>query len=79
MERKKSVIVSLSEGAFHLSELTRQTIAVVTFTKTFLTRSVKSCMVCTKEILFRQKRLEKEYFIFQKICQAMVRSGHSFG
>lgn len=32
---KKSVIVSLSEGAFHLSELARQTIPVVTFNKNF--------------------------------------------
>ena len=78
-KEKKSVIVSLSEGAFHLSELTRQTIPVVTFNKKFLTLSVKSWVVCTKGMVFQQKRLEQACFIFQMIGQAMVRPGQSIG
>lgn len=34
--QKKSVIVSLSEGGFHLSELNHQTIPFVTFSLVFV-------------------------------------------
>lgn len=41
MKEKKSVIVSLSKGGFHLFELTGQTIPVDTFNQ-FPAKSIKS-------------------------------------
>ena len=44
----------------------------------FPAKSINSWMACTKEMVFQQKRLEKAYFIFQMIGQAMIPLGQSF-
>ena len=67
-------------GAFHLSELTSQTIPVamrISFFITSPTRSVKFQNVCTKEMVFQQKLLEKADFIFKLSGPAMVRAASS--
>ena len=40
-------------------------------------RSVKSWIVCTKEMIFQQKLLKKAYFIFKLTGRAMVRPASS--
>ena len=71
---KQSMVTS---GAFHLSELTSQTIPIamrISFLINSPTRSVKFQNVCTKEMVFQQKLLEKAYFIFKLTGRAMVRA-----
>ena len=70
----------VTSGAFHLSELTSQTIPVamrISFLITSPTRSVKFQNVYTKEMVFQQKLLEKAYFIFKLTGRAMVRAASS--
>ena len=75
----------ITKGAFHLSELTGQTIPVAMIIslliKTLrpdLRRSVKSWIACAKEMVFQQKwLLEKSYFIFKMTGRAMIRPASS--
>ena len=70
----------VTSGAFHLSELTSQTIPVamrISFLINSPTRSVKFQNVCTKEMVFQQKLLEKAYFIFKLTGRAMVGAASS--
>ena len=56
----------VTSGAFHLLELTSQTIPVAMRTSFLInspTRSVKLQNVCTKEMVFQQKLLEKADFM----------------
>ena len=74
---KRSMVTS---GAFQLSELTSQTIPVamrISFLINSPNRSVKFQNVCTKEMVFQQKLLEKAYFIFKLSGRAMVRAASS--
>ena len=47
------------------------------FNQNSLARSVKSWIVCTKEMVFLQKLLEKAYFTFKLTGRAMVRPASS--
>ena len=70
----------VTSGAFHLSELTSQTIPVamrISFLISSPTRSVKFQNVCTKEMVLQQKLLEKAYFIFKLTGRAMVGAASS--
>ena len=70
----------VTSGAFHLLELTSQTIPVAMRTSFLInspTRSVKLQNVCTKEMVFQQKLLEKAYFIFKLTGRAIVRAASS--
>ena len=48
-----------------------------TFNQSYPVRSVKSQIVCTKEIVFHQKLMEKAYFIFKMTGAAMVQPASS--
>ena len=48
-----------------------------TFNQSYPARSVKSQIVCTKEIVFHQKLMEKAYFIFKMTGAAMVQPASS--
>ena len=74
---KRSMVTS---GAFHMSELTSQTIPVamrISFLINSPTRSVKFQNICTKEMVLQQKLLEKAYFIFKLTGRAMVGAASS--
>ena len=71
---KRSIVTS---GAFHLSELTIPVAMRISFLINSPTRSVKLQNVCTKEMVFQQKLLEKAYFIFKLTGRAIVRAASS--
>ena len=66
-----------NKGGFHLLELTGQTFPVVMrillLIKTIqLDKSNLKLIICTKEMVFLQKLLEKAYFIVKMTGPAMV-------
>ena len=72
-----SGFIAYSEGAFHLSELTGQTIPVVMRISLLITTieldQSKPKYSCTKEMGFQQNLLGKSYFIVKMTAPAMAR------
>ena len=67
---RKYEMFLLTEGAFHLSELTGQTIPVVMRISLLIkisSRWVKSLIECTKEIVFSAKTLWKKHISFASV------------